>query len=151
MEEIPNTSVTLSAGPTREMWQTHQATIKKLYLHEHRTLKQGMQIMKRDYGLDATEKMYKRRLTLWRMDNKNLRKKDVKHIALRKVERDAVGKRSQFFIKGREIDMENVYNYLKKTWLLISREIHRGSITCKPGGGCLLQNASRVASAGVQR
>jgi hypothetical protein len=116
MEEILEASVTQSTGPTSETWelQWHRATIKRLYLDEDKTLPQVMAIMKRDHDLKATVKMYKRRLTLWRMDGKYLKRSEVKQIARKKIERDGECKSSRFYIKGREVKMEKIQRYLKK-------------------------------------
>jgi tetratricopeptide (TPR) repeat protein len=110
--EQPLTKV--SEGPSDDIWGLYRSSIKRLYLDEDKTLPQVMEIMKRDYDFKASIKMYKRRLGLWKLDGKNLKRPEVKQIARRKVERDAVGKSSKFFIKGREVHMDNIRRYLKK-------------------------------------
>lgn len=57
--------------------------------------------------------MYKRRLALWKLDGKYLKKSQVRQIARLKVGRDAVGKRSRFSIKGQEVRIDNVQRYLR--------------------------------------
>lgn len=39
--------------PSEDEWLRHKSTIKRLYLNEHRPLKEVMEIMKRDYGFSA--------------------------------------------------------------------------------------------------
>lgn len=115
--KMADVSVTVdprSARPSRETWALRKSTIKRLYLDEDKTLSQVMEIMKRDHNFQASIKMFKRRLTLWKLDCKNLRRSDVKQIARQKVERDAVNKTSQFSINGRNVDVDNVQRYLKK-------------------------------------
>jgi hypothetical protein len=92
----------------------HQQTIEQLYLESNIKLSQVMEIMARDHNFKASVKMYKRRLTQWKADGKNLKRNQVKQIGRRKVERDAVGIQSSFLIKGREIDMKKVLRYVRK-------------------------------------
>jgi hypothetical protein len=127
MEKTANTTVTHSTGPPPDTWELNRATIQRLYLEEKKTLPQVMQTMKLDYGLNATVKMYKRRLRLWKMDSKNLRRREVKHIAQLKVERDAVGKASHFSINGRTLDMEHVQRYLKKHGFSSLQDLNRAA------------------------
>ena len=92
----------------------YQQTIEQLYLESNIKLLQVMEIMARDHNFKASVKMYKRRLTRWKADGKNLKRNQVKQIGRRKVERDAVGLQSSFLIKGREIDMKKVLRYVRK-------------------------------------
>ena len=110
----PSTCTKISEGPSPDMWEQHRSTIKRLYLDEDKTLPQIKQIMEHEFKFKATSKMYKRRFTLWKIDGKNLKRAEVKQIARRKVERDAVGKSSRFSKKGREVDMADVRQYLRK-------------------------------------
>ena len=107
-------STKISEGPSPDMWEQHRSTIKRLYLDEDKTLPQIKQIMEHEFKFKATSKMYKRRFTLWKIDGKNLKRAEVKQIARRKVERDTVGKSSRFSKKGREVDMADVRQYLRK-------------------------------------
>ena len=109
--ERPST-VIRSTGPSAGEWELHQPTIKRLYLDQDRTLPDVMKIMQQQYSFKASTKMFKRRLTLWKMDSKNLKKSEVKQIAHMKVVQDAAGKRSAFQIKGRQIDARDVVRYV---------------------------------------
>ena len=40
--------------PTEGDWALHRSTIKRLYLEENKTLKELMEIMKREHALEAT-------------------------------------------------------------------------------------------------
>jgi hypothetical protein len=40
--------------PTEDDWALHRSTIKRLYLEENKTLKELMEIMKREHALKAT-------------------------------------------------------------------------------------------------
>ena len=85
--EPPNEDIiTITNGPQPDVWETHRLTIKRLYLDEDKPLKEVMAIMQRDYGHRGTTKMYKRRITKWRLD-KNCKAREMKAIAWKKVAR----------------------------------------------------------------
>lgn len=98
----PRPHISDQVPPTESEWLRHRSTIKRLYLNEHRPLKEVMDIMKRDHGLNAMlirpipmtrpllngllelmceyrMKSYKRRLRQWGYS---------KNITLRKPEAD---------------------------------------------------------------
>jgi hypothetical protein len=97
-----------------EAWDTHRATIKRLYLDEGKTLPQVMVVMLTDHNFKASVKMYKRRLTSWKLDNKHLKRNQVKQIARTKVVRETAGKSTAFLSKGQRVDEEKVRQYVKK-------------------------------------
>lgn len=41
-------------GKADDVWETHKDTIKALYIDQGRSLKEVMEIMKRDYGFEAS-------------------------------------------------------------------------------------------------
>ena len=111
---FPNdVEVPVKQGPGPEVCETHRPTIKRLYLDEDKTLKDVMIIMQRDHGLKATVKMYKSRINKWELD-KNCKANEMKAIARKKVERDAIGKASLFKIRGRQIEIEEVLRDFKR-------------------------------------
>ena len=105
--------VLVKSGPKPDIWETHRSTIKRLYLDDNKTLKDVMAIMERDYDHKATVKMYKSRINKWGLD-KNCKAKEMKAIARKKVERDAIGKASLFQIRGRQVDIEEVLRHFKR-------------------------------------
>ena len=96
-----NEVVEVKSGPGAEVWETHHSTIKRLYLDEKKTLNEVMAIMQKDYGLKATIKMYKSRITKWALA-KNSKATKMKAIARNKGLRDDVGKTSSFRTRGRQ-------------------------------------------------
>lgn len=114
--------VPVKQGPGPEVWEIHRPTIKRLYLDEDKTLKDVMAIMQRDYGHKATEKMYKSRFDKWGLQ-KNCKSNEMKAIARKKVERDAIGKASSFRIKGRRVEIEEVLQYFKRKSHLSLQEL----------------------------
>ncbi|KAI1767890.1 hypothetical protein GGR53DRAFT_49885 [Hypoxylon sp. FL1150] len=87
-----------------QVWETHKAEIRRLYLEENRPLKEVMSIM-RQKGFRATVRMYKSRFDKWGF-SKNNSKKDV--IAMLQVQRqrNAVGKRTAFHRNGKEVAID---------------------------------------------
>jgi hypothetical protein len=64
--------------------------------------------------------MYKSRIWKWGLDKK-LKSDEVLAILLLKQERDAQQKSSQFTIRGRHVDMDNINRYVKRNAGLLSR------------------------------
>ena len=102
-----NEVVEVKDGPGAETWETHRSTIKRLYLDEKKTLNEVMTTMQKDYGLKATIKMYKSRITKWALA-KNCKAKEMKALARNKVQRDDISKASSFRTKGRQIGIGQV-------------------------------------------
>ena len=113
---------TVTSGPQPDVWETHRLTIKRLYLDEDKPLKEVMAVMQREYGHEGTAKMYKSRITKWRLD-KNCKAREMKAVARKKVARDAVGKATSFRIRGRTIDIEEVHRYYRRRNGLSLREV----------------------------
>ncbi len=108
-----NEPVHVKSGPRSDVWETHRSTIKRLYLDEDKTLKEVMGIMERDFGHKATIKMYKTRINKWGLD-KNCKAKEMKVIARKKVERDAIAKASSFRIRGRQVEIGEALRHFKR-------------------------------------
>jgi hypothetical protein len=146
----PSTCTKISEGPSPDIWEQHRTTIKRLYLDEDKTLPQIKQIMEHEFKFKATSKMYKRRFTLWKIDSKNLKRAEVKQIARRKVERDAVGKSSRFFKKGREVNMADVRQYLRKHGFSTVEQFNQAASPGEYNGDIVCSTPSRSqASPGV--
>ncbi|CAG9994075.1 unnamed protein product [Clonostachys byssicola] len=103
-----------------EQWEAKRPIITKLYQVEKRSLKEVMEILERDYGFEATVKMYKSRIWKWGLDKK-LKSDEVLAILLLKHERDAQRKPSQFTIRGQPVDLDNINRYVKRNPLLLTR------------------------------
>ncbi|KAI3535218.1 hypothetical protein CSPX01_11588 [Colletotrichum filicis] len=93
-------------------WHRMQPVIVKLYRDEKKSLRQVREIMESQYQFHATTKMYKSRLKTWKLDKK-LKEAEVVLMLRQKEDRDAAGKRSQFFLRGQQVDWERVVQYLK--------------------------------------
>ena len=97
-----------------EAWDAHRATIKTLYLDKGKNLPQVTDVMLTDHNFKASVKMYKRRLSSWKLDAKHLKKNQVKQTARTEVTREAAGKSTALLNKGRQVVEEKVRRYLKK-------------------------------------
>jgi tetratricopeptide (TPR) repeat protein len=140
----PSTSVEMTPGlvshlrwkiyPTEKDWQCVRETFTRLYRDEGKTLKEVADILEREYFFCATcvflvpaaiqimkhslipsrTRMYKTRIKKWNLDNKNFREAEVSQIFHLQRQRQAAGKRSVFFIRGRKIEWADVNTYLKR-------------------------------------
>ncbi|KAH7169920.1 Clr5 domain-containing protein [Dactylonectria macrodidyma] len=98
---------------TEEEWARLQPHIKKLYSDEAKSLKEVMEVMERVHDFYATPRMYKHRLQKWGLEKK-YKEKEVVYMSLLKQQRAAHGKRSVFFIRGKEVDWGQIEKYLNR-------------------------------------
>ncbi|KAK3353779.1 hypothetical protein B0T25DRAFT_608241 [Lasiosphaeria hispida] len=98
---------------SQEDWETHRATITRLYLYEEMTLKQVRKHMEDSHFFYATEKMYKMRIKKWGLEKYNNMAR-VAYMVRLKRERDAVGKESDFTVRNRPVDWADIERYLKR-------------------------------------
>ncbi|OHE97313.1 hypothetical protein CORC01_07368 [Colletotrichum orchidophilum] len=103
--------VTRKPYATDEVWDCHRSIITKLYQDDKRTLKQVKQIMERDHSFYATERMFKTRLRSWGLEKK-LKETEVWHIVQLNREREARGKKSEFYIRNQRVRWERLVRYL---------------------------------------
>ena len=108
-----NEGVEVKSGPGAEIWETHRSTIKRLYLDEDKTLVEVMALMQNDYGLKATIKMYKSRITKWALA-KNCKAKEMKAVARKKAQRCDVGRASSLQTKSRHAEIEQLIRPSKR-------------------------------------
>ena len=74
--------------------------------------------MESGYALTTrSPKMYKSKITQWGL-NKKLRALDVDFVLRKKMQRQAVDKRTSFTVRGRALDMQTVSKYVKRHPLL---------------------------------
>ncbi|KAH8174365.1 clr5 domain-containing protein [Sarocladium implicatum] len=132
-----------------EQWEAKRGIITQLYHEENKSLKEVMDILERDYGFSATYvplhfgpyysidwsakvadknsgsvKMFKTRVKAWGIDKK-LKNPEVFAIMVLKRDRDAIGKASEFTIRGHPVDMDNINRYIRRNPELITR-LHAG-------------------------
>ena len=110
--------VTRTEGPTQDQWEIHRVTISRLYRREK--LRKVREIMRRDHGFEASEKMYKTRVRHWGLDKKA--KADEMAHALRIIERRKVeGKSTYIVIRERKVDDAAVSKYFRRQKILKSK------------------------------
>ncbi|KAL2258669.1 hypothetical protein VTK26DRAFT_7944 [Humicola hyalothermophila] len=101
----------LYAGPAD--WEAHRETITQLYLHEKMPLQDVMEYMAVNHCFFATVKMYRTRIRKWGID-KNNKAAEVSYMLKLKKHRDALGKGSCFFVRGRPVDWDDIERYLSR-------------------------------------
>src|SRR5450755_4718118 len=72
--------------------------------------------------------MYKTHITKWELDKRN-KEHEVMAIVRKKCQRDAVGKSSEFHIRGRLVSIEDVHRYLKRKGMSVEDAIARRAAT----------------------
>lgn len=73
MESLPTRS--RADQPNSGIWEQHRETLRRLYLLEAKPLKKVMEIMRKEHGFEATDKMYKYHFKRWKF-KKNITKVD---------------------------------------------------------------------------
>jgi hypothetical protein len=72
--------------------------------------------------------MYKNRITKWKLDKRN-KESEIMAVVRKKHQRDAVGKASEFHLRGRLVDLDNVHRYLKRKGMSIENAIELNAAT----------------------
>jgi hypothetical protein len=100
-------------GPTSRQWLDIKPIFTQLYLTENRKLKEVQNILSRRHGFNASEKMFKRRITEWRV-HKNYKAKDkellAKHV---KACVDAGQDVQNISFRGRPVKIDRVKRHYK--------------------------------------
>ncbi|KAH7118267.1 Clr5 domain-containing protein [Dactylonectria estremocensis] len=102
-----------SNAHTEDEWARMQPHITKLYSDEAKPLKEVMEILEQGYGFHATPRMYKHRLQKWGLDKK-YKEREVIFMSLLKQQRDALGKQSVFYVRGRRVNWGQIEKYLHR-------------------------------------
>ena len=72
--------------------------------------------------------MYKNRITKWKLDKRN-KESEALAIVRKKRQRDAVGKASEFHLRGRVVSIDHVHRYLKRKGMSIEDAIDMRAAT----------------------
>jgi hypothetical protein len=72
--------------------------------------------------------MYKNHITKWKLDKRN-KESEVMAVVRKKHQRDAVGKASEFHLRGRLVDLDDVHRYLKRKAMSIENAIELNAAT----------------------
>ncbi|KAH0544246.1 hypothetical protein GP486_008527 [Trichoglossum hirsutum] len=105
---------------TETDWELHREKITELYSEQDKPLGEVMEIMQRDHLFRATPKMFKTRIKKWGLDKKHKAPEVLEMVRLKR-QRDAVGKKSKFFIRNRPVNWEDVERYLKRSRNLLTK------------------------------
>ncbi|KAK7981208.1 hypothetical protein PG989_013665 [Apiospora arundinis] len=76
------------------------------------TLKETMRIMEEKHGFYGTAKMYKSRISKWKL-RKNLKPIEVIELVRQYKEREAAGKSTHVYFRGEKMDQRRVREYLR--------------------------------------
>ncbi|KAK3689536.1 hypothetical protein B0T22DRAFT_375373 [Podospora appendiculata] len=94
-------------------WVAVKSTIRQLYIDEKKTLKQLMAIMEIQHNFHATPKMYKSKFKQWNL-SKSFKPREVLAVLQVAEDREAAGKASRIIVRGKEVDLDWVKDYIKR-------------------------------------
>ncbi|KAH7419534.1 Clr5 domain-containing protein [Cadophora sp. MPI-SDFR-AT-0126] len=114
-------------------WDSIKDIFATLYVTEDRPLREVRAILAEKYGFNATERMYKRRINHWQLD-KNNKEEEMQFLAQKSAERAAIGKRSAFRVRNREITQAALDHYFKRKKIskVGSRKGSSGDVSTPP-------------------
>lgn len=87
--------------------------LKELYKEEGRPLKEVMHILETEHQFYATQRMYKSKLKEWSF-SKYVRATEAVAILKAVEQRQAAGKSSQIILRGEEVDLSRIKNYIRR-------------------------------------
>ncbi|KIW24631.1 uncharacterized protein PV07_10335 [Cladophialophora immunda] len=141
-------------GPTPQQWIDIKDVFTELYIAENRKLKDVRAILQRKYGFNASEKMFKRRITEWKI-HKNYKAKDKELLAKRVKEYVDAGHDVQSIsFRGRPLKLDRVKRHYRsdkrftQLWEQLSQSpesISIGDITIKDESPSMIPNRSRTS------
>ncbi|KAK5214130.1 hypothetical protein LTR41_000322 [Exophiala xenobiotica] len=117
--EAPDRQPTKStAGPSSSQWASIKDVFTRLYIVENRKLKDVKEILSKEHGFRASEKMYKRRITDWKI-HKNYKAKE-KEILARRVKAcvDAGNDVRSISFHGRPLKLDRVKRHCRSDKIL---------------------------------
>ncbi|KAI9155214.1 hypothetical protein HJFPF1_07791 [Paramyrothecium foliicola] len=103
-----------------DIWEDKRAIITELYQEQNIPLHEVMQILSKDYGFNATKKMFKSRITKWKLDKK-LKGEEVLALLFLRRDRERLDKPTEYTIRGRPVDLDNINRYVKRNPSLWTR------------------------------
>lgn len=112
-EQAGNCSKTIA--PTPDQWAEIRDVFTQLYLVENRKLKDVQTILSKKHGFNASEKMYKRRISEWKI-GKNYKARDKELLAQRvKAYVDAGRDVQSLSFRGRPVKLDRVKRHFRRT------------------------------------
>ncbi|OAL32213.1 hypothetical protein AYO20_07981 [Fonsecaea nubica] len=102
-----------AAGPSPQQWTDIKNVFTDLYIAQNRKLKDVRTILRKQYGFNASEKMFKRRITEWKI-HKNYKAKDKELLAKRVKEYVDAGHDIQSIsFRGRPLKLDRVRRHCR--------------------------------------
>ncbi|KIX96356.1 uncharacterized protein Z520_08134 [Fonsecaea multimorphosa CBS 102226] len=140
-------------GPTPQQWIDIKDVFSQLYIAENRKLKDVRTILRKKYGFNASEKMFKRRITEWKI-HKNYKAKDKELLAKRVKEYVDAGHDIQSIsFRGRPLKLDRVKRHYRsdkrftQLWEQLSQSpesVSVGDMTIKDESPSIVPNRSRT-------
>lgn len=113
---------TVSGHPTKADWRRIKPIFVRLYFHEEKHLKDVVNELEQKHWFRASENMFKKRINAWSLDRR-LKQHEVERIlgilAQREAQRKAQHKDTVFFLRRKQVDMQNVFRYVRRKGLSV--------------------------------
>ncbi|KAF1996453.1 hypothetical protein P154DRAFT_566051 [Amniculicola lignicola CBS 123094] len=119
VEEIRFASSTPSSSSDSDIslridgWTKHRALIEKLYIDSQWKLDEVRRFMEKEHGHLGSTKQYKTHFKAWNI-RKNVKKEEALFVMSKKNTRDAIGRKSEFRLRGKPVSVDNVVRYLQR-------------------------------------
>jgi Clr5 domain len=145
LDECPSTRPTMAQRglffPTSKDWSEYRTTITRLYKTEDRKLAEVIRIMKAQYGFTATIKMYKTKLTEWKVrKNMSWKERDTASRVL-EIMQDAGSGAVKVVVGDRERNPQVFRRHIRQSrGSCRQRHSLRGSQRLGPAGVTIYQN-----------
>ncbi|KAK0736429.1 ankyrin repeat-containing domain protein [Apiosordaria backusii] len=114
-------------GNRRVDWEAHRGIFEDLYLVQDKPLAEVIEIMKRDFNVDATTKMYKKRIKAWGMF-KNVNGDEMLAMMRIREHRRKQGKRTQFYLRGKPVLDSKIRRFATRHGVVLDNEDYFGDV-----------------------
>lgn len=108
--------------PRRSDWYRIKPVFVQLYGDKDKTLLEIKEELQFEHGFRASVNMLKKHVALWGL-GRNLRQNEVEHILGIHAQRSARGKSTYFQLRGQEVELECVYQFVRRKGIRVSQAV----------------------------
>lgn len=108
-------------------WEAHRKIFEDLYMVQDMSLPEVINIMREDYGVEATKKMYKKRIKAWGLF-KNINGDEMLTMLRIKEHRRRQGKRIQFYLRGKPVLDSKLRRFATRHGVVLDDEDFGGDV-----------------------
>ncbi|KAK0671311.1 Clr5 domain-containing protein [Cercophora samala] len=108
-------------------WEAHRKIFEDLYMVQDKPLADVMKIMREDLGVDATKKMYKKRIKAWGLF-KNINGDEMMAMLRIQEHRRRQGRRTQFYLRGKPVPDSKLRRFSNRHGVVLDDEDISGDV-----------------------